>query len=311
MRAPDNFDDLAAIVAACLAMANTDGKPEKIEMQAFLKVLQDTYDFGDNAGEQIQALRDRASEMGISEAADRILKMDDEVKQFASDIIYEVMMADEDATREEVEGFDLLQRTCGLPLPTLVQQYREYKKNQKNEIIDDEEEEVAEEAAPEETGAVIPCIRYASMGSKMLDGELELLPVGEEVEEEIFDFFDNPKNLQFWRTSEALDLLNAKLDLPKGLDLIMIFFKPGLFAAKDTPNKCGTLVAGKSVSGPVVFALEDQDETVYGFTDKALLKSLLEWLDILADHTLLTDGNGSAALAAKNLQLAFDKIENL
>ena len=315
MRAPDNYADLSAIVTLCLAMAGQDGTPQDCEIKAIFNFLKNTYDYGENANEKIGALVKEALNADMSEVSERVSNLDDDVKQFASDFVYEVMMADETPTQEEIEGFNRLQDSCGLPLPTPVQEYRAHKEKERNVIIDEQEEEVAaevaEEEVPEETAAVIPCIRYTSMGSKMLDGELELLPVGEDVEEEIFDFFDNPKNLQFWRTSEALDLLNAKLDLPKGLDLIMIYFKPGLFASKDTPNKCGTLVAGKSVTGPVVFALEDQDETVFGFTDKALLKSLLEGLDILADHTLLTDGNGSNALAAKNLQLAYDKIENL
>lgn len=56
-----------------------------------------------------------------------------------------------------------------------------------------------------------------------------------------------------------------------------------------------------------IFALHNQ----YGFPDKELLQDLMDWLDALANHVLLADGDGAEAVSAKNMELALEAIDAL
>lgn len=291
------YKELVAIVTVCYKLADIDELSQE-EMAIIGKVMNHYM----QSEEQFDALARDAATMDTKDAVVLLNGLSPENKQFVADLLLSIVAADGELTPKEKEAFFLLKDACGLPLPKAVAE-----KMQEEEV----EEEEEEDNGYENVDPVFPVIRYTSYSRNTLDGELVLLPEGEDPEDTVFGYFDNPKNLQFWRTSRTLDLMNAKLELPEDTQIIMIFFKPGLFGAKGEPNKCGTLVAEKKVTGPVLFALEDSEEQLYGFPDKELLRELMDWLDALANHQLLADGDSAEAVSAKNMELALEAIDAL
>ena len=291
------YEEIVAVIRLLVKLCDIDDKSTEEERAVILKVLYHAYEDGATI---VKAVED-AEKCDMETALMRISQLGPEDKRKVSELAFAVILADGDITDEEFQCLLELHNDYGLPLPQAVEESAKK--------IEEEEEE--EDNGYENVDPVFPIIRYTSYSRNTWDGELELLPEGEDAEDTVFSFFGNPKNLQFWRTSRVLDLMNAKLELPDDTSIIMVFFKPGLFGAKGEPNKCGTLVAEKKVYGPVLFALEDRDEQLYGFPDKELLRDLMDWLDALANHVLLADGDAAEAVSAKNMELALEAIDGL
>ena len=314
-----SYEQIVAIIRLLAKLCDIDDKSTAEERAVIMQVLHAAFE---DSVSIVEAVND-AKKCDIETALGRISQLEPEKKQTVSELAFAVLVADGELTDEEVQSIFALHNQYDLPLPKAVAEGLKNAEESQEEIPTPEEEVVEEAAAEEEeeeeeeedgyenVDPVFPVIRYTSYSRNMLDGELVLLPEGEDAEETVFGYFDNPQNLQFWRTSRVLDLMNAKLELPEDTHITMIFFKPGLFGAKGEPNKCGTLVAEKKVTGPVLFALEDSEGVLYGFPDKELLQDLMDWLDALANHVLLADGDGAEAVSAKNMELALEAIDAL
>lgn len=315
-----SYEQIVAIIRLLTKLCDIDDKSTAEERAVIMQVLHAAFE---DSVSIVEAVND-AKKCDIETALGRISQLEPEKKQTVSELAFAVLVADGELTNEEALSIFALHNQYDLPLPKAVAEGLKNAEESQEEIPAPEEEVVEESAAEEEAeeeeeeedgyenvDPVFPVIRYTSYSRNMLDGELVLLPEGEDAEETVFGYFDNPKNLQFWRTSRVLDLMNAKLELPEDTHITMIFFKPGLFGAKGEPNKCGTLVAEKKVTGPVLFALEDSEGVLYGFPDKELLQDLMDWLDALANHVLLADGDGAEAVSAKNMELALEAIDAL
>lgn len=307
-----SYEQIVAIIRLLTKLCDIDDKSTAEERAVIMQVLHAAFE---DSVSIVEAVND-AKKCDIETALGRISQLEPEKKRTVSELAFAVLVADGELTNEEALSIFALHNQYGLPLPKAVAEGLKNAEESQEEIPAPEEEVVEEEEEEEDNGyenvdPVFPVIRYTSYSRNMLDGELVLLPEGEDAEETVFGYFDNPKNLQFWRTSRVLDLMNAKLELPEDTHITMIFFKPGLFGAKGELNKCGTLVAEKKVTGPVLFALEDSEGVLYGFPDKELLQDLMDWLDALANHVLLADGDGAEAVSAKNMELALEAIDAL
>lgn len=117
MRGPSTFDDLAAVIAVCLATAREDGNFEEIEFKTILDGLRAQYNFegrDDLLAEYIKA----GNEMDLDEAVRRIKNFDSEEKQFTSDMLFITIASDGKLDPTEEEIYKGMIEVCDLPLFT-------------------------------------------------------------------------------------------------------------------------------------------------------------------------------------------------
>lgn len=117
MRGPSTFEDLAAVIAVCLATAREDGNFEQIEFKTILDGLRAQYNF-EGRDDLLADYVKFANEMSLDEAIQRIQKFDAEEKQFASDMIFITIASDGKLDPSEEEVYKGMIEVCGLPLFT-------------------------------------------------------------------------------------------------------------------------------------------------------------------------------------------------
>ena len=117
MRGPSTFEDLAAVIAVCLATAREDGNFEQIEFKTILDGLRAQYNF-EGRDELLADYVKFANEMSLDEAIQRIQRFDAEEKQFTSDMIFITIASDGKLDPSEEEVYKGMIEVCGLPLFT-------------------------------------------------------------------------------------------------------------------------------------------------------------------------------------------------
>lgn len=117
MRGPSTFEDLAAVIAVCLATAREDGNFEQIEFKTILDGLRAQYNF-EGRDELLADYVKFANEMSLDEAIQRIQRFDAEEKQFTSDMIFITIASDGKLDPSEEEVYKAMIEVCGLPLFT-------------------------------------------------------------------------------------------------------------------------------------------------------------------------------------------------
>ncbi|MCR4910603.1 MAG: TerB family tellurite resistance protein [Bacteroidales bacterium] len=117
MRGPSTFEDLAAVIAVCLATAREDGNFEQIEFKTILDGLRAQYNFEDRDDLLADYVK-FANEMSLDEAIQRIQRFDAEEKQFTSDMIFITIASDGKLDPSEEEVYKGMVEVCGLPLFT-------------------------------------------------------------------------------------------------------------------------------------------------------------------------------------------------
>jgi tellurite resistance protein len=117
MRGPSTFEDLAAVIAVCLATAREDGNFEQIEFKTILDGLRAQYNF-EGRDDLLADYVKFANEMSLDEAIQRIRRFDAEEKQFTSDMIFITIASDGKLDPSEEEAYKAMIEVCGLPLFT-------------------------------------------------------------------------------------------------------------------------------------------------------------------------------------------------
>ncbi|MBP5572198.1 MAG: TerB family tellurite resistance protein [Bacteroidales bacterium] len=117
MRGPSTFEDLAAVIAVCLATAREDGNFEQIEFKTILDGLRAQYNF-EGRDDLLADYVKFANEMSLDEAIQRIRRFDAEEKQFTSDMIFITIASDGKLDPSEEEVYKAMIEVCGLPLFT-------------------------------------------------------------------------------------------------------------------------------------------------------------------------------------------------
>jgi len=117
MRGPSSFEDLAAVIAVCLATAREDGNFEQIEFKTILDGLRAQYNF-EGRDDLLADYVKFANEMSLDEAIQRIQRFDAEEKQFTSDMIFITIASDGKLDPSEEEVYKGMIEVCGLPLFT-------------------------------------------------------------------------------------------------------------------------------------------------------------------------------------------------
>ncbi len=117
MRGPSTFEDLAAVIAVCLATAREDGNFEQIEFKTILDGLRAQYNF-EGRDDLLADYVKFANEMSLDEAIQRIRRFDAEEKQFTSDMIFITIASDGKLDPSEEEVYKGMIEVCGLPLFT-------------------------------------------------------------------------------------------------------------------------------------------------------------------------------------------------
>ncbi len=117
MRGPSTFEDLAAVIAVCLATAREDGKFEEIEFKAILDGLRAQYNFAGKDDLLADYIK-YADQMNLEEAIHRIQRFDSEEKQFASDMLFITIASDGVLHPTEEEIYKSMVEVCDLPLFT-------------------------------------------------------------------------------------------------------------------------------------------------------------------------------------------------
>lgn len=117
MRGPSTFEDLAAVIAVCLATAREDGNFEQIEFKTILDGLRAQYNF-EGRDDLLADYVKFANEMSLDEAIQRIQRFDAEEKQFTSDMIFITIASDGKLDPSEEEVYKAMIEVCGLPLFT-------------------------------------------------------------------------------------------------------------------------------------------------------------------------------------------------
>ncbi|MBR3500764.1 MAG: TerB family tellurite resistance protein [Bacteroidales bacterium] len=117
MRGPSTFEDLAAVIAVCLATAREDGNFEQIEFKTILDGLRAQYNF-EGRDDLLADYVKFANEMSLDEAILRIQRFDAEEKQFASDMIFITIASDGKLDPSEEKVYKGMIEVCGLPLFT-------------------------------------------------------------------------------------------------------------------------------------------------------------------------------------------------
>ncbi len=117
MRGPSTFEDLAAVIAVCLATAREDGNFEQIEFKTILDGLRAQYNF-EGRDDLLADYVKFANEMSLDEAIQRIQRFDAEEKQFTSDMIFITIASDGKLDPSEEEVYKGMIEVCGLPLFT-------------------------------------------------------------------------------------------------------------------------------------------------------------------------------------------------
>jgi len=117
MRGPSSFEDLAAVIAVCLATAREDGNFEQIEFKTILDGLRAQYNF-EGRDDLLADYVKFANEMSLDEAILRIQRFDAEEKQFASDMIFITIASDGKLDPSEEKVYKGMIEVCGLPLFT-------------------------------------------------------------------------------------------------------------------------------------------------------------------------------------------------
>ena len=117
MRGPSTFEDLAAVIAVCLATAREDGNFEQIEFKTILDGLRAQYNF-EGRDELLADYVKFANEMSLDEAIQRIQRFDAEEKQFTSDMIFITIASDGKLDPSEEKVYKGMIEVCGLPLFT-------------------------------------------------------------------------------------------------------------------------------------------------------------------------------------------------
>ncbi|MBO4468837.1 MAG: TerB family tellurite resistance protein [Bacteroidales bacterium] len=117
MRGPSTFEDLAAVIAVCLATAREDGKFDEIEFKTILEGLRAQYNF-EGRDDLLAEYVKYANEMDLEEAVRRIKNFDAEEKQFTSDMLFMTIVCDDKLTPQEEEIYKGMIEVCDLPLFT-------------------------------------------------------------------------------------------------------------------------------------------------------------------------------------------------
>ena len=117
MRGPSTFEDLAAVIAVCLATAREDGNFEQIEFKTILDGLRAQYNL-EGRDELLADYVKFANEMSLDEAILRIQRFDAEEKQFTSDMIFITIASDGKLDPSEEKVYKGMIEVCGLPLFT-------------------------------------------------------------------------------------------------------------------------------------------------------------------------------------------------
>ena len=117
MRGPSSFEDLAAVIAVCLATAREDGNFEQIEFKTILDGLRAQYNF-EGRDDLLADYVKFANEMSLDEAILRIQRFDAEEKQFTSDMIFITIASDGKLDPSEEKVYKGMIEVCGLPLFT-------------------------------------------------------------------------------------------------------------------------------------------------------------------------------------------------
>ena len=117
MRGPSTFEDLAAVIAVCLATAREDGNFEQIEFKTILDGLRAQYNF-EGRDDLLADYVKFANEISLDEAIQRIRRFDAEEKQFTSDMIFITIASDGKLDPSEEEAYKGMIEVCGLPLFT-------------------------------------------------------------------------------------------------------------------------------------------------------------------------------------------------
>ena len=117
MRGPSTFEDLAAVIAVCLATAREDGNFEQIEFKTILDGLRAQYNF-EGRDDLLADYVKFANEMSLDEAIQRIQRFDAEEKQFTSDMIFITIASDGKLDPSEEAVYKGMIEVCGLPLFT-------------------------------------------------------------------------------------------------------------------------------------------------------------------------------------------------
>jgi tellurite resistance protein len=117
MRGPSTFEDLAAVIAVCLATAREDGNFEQIEFKTILDGLRAQYNF-EGRDDLLADYVKFANEMSLDEAIQRIQRFDAEEKQFTSDMIFITIASDGKLDPSDEEVYKGMIEVCGLPLFT-------------------------------------------------------------------------------------------------------------------------------------------------------------------------------------------------
>ena len=117
MRGPSTFEDLAAVIAVCLATAREDGNFEQIEFKTILDGLRAQYNF-EGRDDLLADYVKFANEMSLDEAIQRIQRFDAEEKQFTSDMIFITIASDGKLDPSEEKVYKGMIEVCGLPLFT-------------------------------------------------------------------------------------------------------------------------------------------------------------------------------------------------
>ena len=117
MRGPSTFEDLAAVIAVCLATAREDGNFEQIEFKAILDGLRAQYNF-EGRDDLLADYIKFADQMSLQEAVNRIKQFDSDEKQFTSDMLFMTIASDGKLAPAEEEIYKGMIEVCGLPLFT-------------------------------------------------------------------------------------------------------------------------------------------------------------------------------------------------
>lgn len=283
-----SYEDLCAVICLSLHLANADGNVSDKECEAIIKAITDQYDFSGRDDLLREYLGD-GQNMEPQDALQRIKNFGPAEKQYTSNFFAKTIVADGQLDENEKDLYWQIQDVCGLP---------------ENDLAGNSGASSAPTASSNATGYaadVCVVIRYQLYQQGIYDGRIQFWTYNGNVKNNIFDFYNNPERLYFFRTGGEITYLDNMLHnmgkLPSNRHLVMIY-NPEY---KITPNKAGSIVAKEPVFGEVFFAVEGPDKDLHGFPTRASISDFLRLLDALgsAQGGLLVQGENNPSLSRR------------
>jgi len=284
-----SFDELASVICLAIHLGTADDEFSDQEGKAIIDALTDQYNF-EGKTDLFKQYWDKACKMDPEDAIRHLQSFGPAEKQWASNFFAKVIVADDNLEESEKDLYWHIQNVCDLP---------------DNNLSGDDSN-----SSNFTEGEVFPIIRYRKVNGSIYDGLVEYLQLSSNVRNNIFTYFGDPETLTFFRVSEPLTKLRSLMDLDVENRLILIYCQDK-FLSKLVPNKTASLLTAEDVNSPLLFAIEDREKGLHGFSSPEQVKQLLRSLRSLCGASFMIDGERNEALSDRYLHLALTELGDI